>query len=527
MAKESEPLGRRSARTFSVLTAGRTLSLLIGILSIIIVGRLLGPVGYGVFTLAFAFFLLLSAASNFGFGQYLIKHLSEAEDKHDREAFARALGSGFLLVALIGLLLVLFGIGISGYVASLFASSGATAQIFIIAASIVFFAMMYGTSDYALIGVGKNAAAASLEIFENIVLLVASVALVEMGYGAAGAIAGILISYISAGALGTYLIFSFAHKKMRVRGIGWPTFKELRGAFGFSLPIAGNNFLSNSIVSFATLLLGFFVSAYALGNFGIANRARTVLAVFYTTAAVTLVPTLTLAVSRESKQNQKRRLTLVYNKALVYSLLASVPLIAYLGVYSTPLVYFLISQNFGTAPLYLSLIALGTILGLVGVYAMNLFIARGRTSKLMSYAVICTAVQLVALAALVPTFGVLGAIVSLFFVGSLVGDYLFMRGTRTVLGLKTDYNKLLRAFGSNIALAAVFALGLLSLNFALQLAYGLLALIVVYPFFLVLFGSIDSEELLLLREAIEKLPGLRLVLDPILNYFGFLVRYMR
>ncbi len=524
MVREREPLGRRSVRTFSVLTVGRVLSLLIGIATVVIIARLLGPSGYGVFTIAFAFFMFVSAASNFGFGQYLIKHLSEAEDRRDKEAFAKSLGAAFVAVVGIGLVLTVIGIAASGPVSGLLNISGVDQPLLVIAASIVFFAMMYGSSDYALVGVGKNAAAAAVEILENVVMLAASVALVLMGFGPEGAMAGILVSYLVAGAIGTYLIFRFARRSMRVR-VNIPSARDLRKAFAFSLPIAGNNFLNNSMPSFGTLLLGFFVTAYDLGNFGIALRARTMLAIFYTTAAVSLIPTLTLAASRGGKSSGK--LEHVYNKSMVYSVLASVPIITYLGVYSTALVYLFISQSFGTAPLYLSLIALGTIIGVVGVYATSMFIARAKTSKLIVYSGICAVAQVISLVLLVPSWGVLGAIVSLFFVESIVCDYLFLRGVKKVLGLRTDYMSLARAFVSNIAMALVFALGLYSSNLAVQLLFGLVALIIAYPFFLALFGSVRRDDMEILRRALGRLPVLRYATRPALAYLGFLVMHLQ
>ncbi|MDE1855202.1 MAG: polysaccharide biosynthesis protein [Candidatus Micrarchaeota archaeon] len=525
MASKRESLGSRSARTFSVLTVGRTLSLLIGILSIIIIARLLGPNGYGIFTIAFAFFSLVSAASNFGFGQYLIKHISESEDRGDREAFARVLAAGLASVVVVGLLLSLFGIAISGIVASLLHLPGVTPTILIVAAATVFFSMMYGSTDYALIGAGKNSTAVFVEVFENIVLLVAGVALILLGYGAAGAMAGILVSYMTAGAVGTFLILRFARRNMRVK-VNVPSASDMKSAFKFALPIGGNNFLNNSMPSFATLVLGFFVSAYQLGNFGIAMRARTILSTFYITAAVTLIPTLTIAIARETKK-ERGKLEVVYNKSMEYSVLASVPIISYLGVYSTPLIYLLISQNFGSAPLYLSLIALGTVIGVVGVYATSMFIAKGRTTKLLAYTGMCTIVQLISLAILVPTWGVLGAIVSLFFVESVVCDYLFLRGARTVLGLNTDYNKLARAFASNIALGVAFALGFYFSNYALQLVYGVAILVFVYPLFLALFGSINKDDMSILHDATEKLPALRFALSPALSYVRFWVNHLQ
>jgi O-antigen/teichoic acid export membrane protein len=217
----------------------------------------------------------------------------------------------------------------------------------------------------------------------------------------------------------------------------------------------------------------------------------------------------------------------VYNKTLAYSVIVTTPIIAYIGVFSAPLVYLFISHSFGSAPLYLTLMAFGTMIGLAGIYAMNLFVARGRTSKLLTYGVLYFLAQLIALVVLVPFFGVIGAIVALFFVDGIVCSYIFLRGIRTSLGIRTDYDRLLRAFGSNLLLIAAFALGLLSSSFVVELIYGLVALLVAYPFFLVILRAVKKEDVQIMREAVEKLPSIRPMLDPLLSYFGFLVGHLR
>ncbi len=524
MKEGTESLGSRSARTFSVLAAGRAISLLLGILAIIVVARLLGPQDYGVFTLAFAFFSLLSATSNFGFGNYLAKFLSESEDKRDKEGFARALASGYLWIIIIGILLTLLGIAISGWVASLFQTSGVSEFTLMLASTIIFFSMVYGTSDWALIGVGKNAAAITLEVAENIVLLAASVALIMLGYGPNGAIAGLLISYVFASLLGTYLIFRFAHRRMHAK-IAWPGFKDLRDSLRFSFPVAMSNLLSNGVVNFAILFLGFFVSAYAIGNYGIAARASDGLSVFYGTAAVTLVPILSIAAVRSGKK--RRRYEFVYNKTLLYSILTTVPLIIYLGVFSTPIIYLLVTHAFGSAPFYMSLIALGIVIGTVGIFTSMLFVARGKTSKLLVYGMITAAFQLLALLILTPLWGVTGEIIAVFFVGGIVSDYLFLRGVRKTLGVRTDYGKLARAFASVVVLALTFSLGLLSPNFAVELIYGLVVLLEVYPVFLVLLRVIEKSDIETIERSVKRLQALSAIVTPLINYFNFLIYHLQ
>jgi O-antigen/teichoic acid export membrane protein len=524
MKDKKESLGSRSARTFSVLGIGRVIGLLLGIATIIIVARMLGPDGYGMYTLAFAFFSLIGATNNFGFGVYLTKHLAEYEEKKDRKMFARSISAGYLSMIAMAVLLTLLGMSLSGLIASMLSDSGISVFSLMLSSLIIFFFMLYGTSDYALIGLGMNTAAIILENAENVILLVASVVLIELGYGVDGAIAGLLISYIFAGVAGTYFVFRETRKRTGL-GFGFPVFHDIKHAFVFSVPVAVNNFLSNVSVNVATLFLGFFVSASAIGNFGIANRARNVLSVFYMTTAVTLLPTLTIAASRDGKNSGK--FEKVYNKALLYSMLATIPLIIYIGVYATPLIYLFISQDFSSAPMYLMLIALGTVINLAGTYVTNLFVSKGKTRQLLSYSVIATAAQIIALVALVPAWGAIGAIIAIFFVGSIANSYLFLKGAEKILKIRTYGGKLARAFASNAVLALVMAAGLVVGNFVVQLAYGVMVMLLMYPLLLVVFGIIEKRDLETLELSVERVPALRSAISPVLSYFKILMRYLQ
>jgi O-antigen/teichoic acid export membrane protein len=526
MPADKESLGSRSARTFSVLSVGRVIGLLISIITIVIVARLLGPSNYGVYTLAFAFFLFIGSTNNFGFGMYLTKHLSEYVEKNDKRSFGKALVSGYFLVTLIGILLTLLGISMSGFASSLLQASGANYSDFILASCTLLFFMLYGISDYALIGLGKNTVAVVLENTENVVMLVASVALIELNYGPLGALAGMLISYIFAAAIGTFLVFRFAKKWMR-RRFEMPNAEELRGALGFSLPVAVNNFLGNGIASFATLFLGFFVSAYEVGNYGVANRASSVFALIYSTAAVTLLPTLTIARTRKNKRSEMSKFEAIYNKVLLYSIIITVPIIAYFGVFSSAIIYLLVSREFGSAPLYLAIMALGIIINLAGTYVTSLFIALNKTRQLIIYSLISTLAQFIFLVVLVPTQHVIGAIIAIFLVGGIVDSYLFLKGARSVLGVKTKYRKLLLAFASNIALALIFCIGLWFSHLSLQLVYGFIVLLLAYPLLLVLFRVMDSRDIDTVEDSVKKVPVLHSLAQPLLQYFRILVSYLQ
>jgi O-antigen/teichoic acid export membrane protein len=522
MPEDRETLGRRSARTFSALTLGRIFSLATALSALVVIARLLGPSGYGLYALAYAFFYLMSATNNFGFGFYLTKRLSAYGDAKDGKAFSGALVSSYISVAAIGIALTLIGIAASGYAASLFNSSGATPLLFVFASLTVVFSMLYGTSDFALIGIGKNAIAVSIEICENVVLIAASVVLISMGFGASGAVAGLFISYAVAGVAGTVLVFRSSAKLVRLR-LGMPSRKEFADGFRFSLPMAAVNTLSSIVFGFGTLFLGVFVATGVLGNYNMANSARNAIALFYSTAAVMFLPLLSISMARRAKAGRRGAVGRVYEKVLLYSFVVTVPVIAYLGVFARPLIYLFISSSFTSAPLYLALMALGTLVGLVGIFATNLFAAMGKTSELLRYMLVSTCVQIAALLVLIPLWGALGSIVAVFFIGSIATDLLLIRGSRVRLGIRVRYGKLLRTFACNAALALALAPGLLIGSLVLELAYGLLVMAVLYPPLLALFGALDRDDVSTLEKATRELPSLDRAISPMLGYLRIMV----
>ena len=524
MPDPKETLGRRSARTFSTLAIGRFIGLLIGIASLIVIARFLGPEEYGVYTFAFAFYLLISAANNFGFGAYLTKYLAQYQDSGDGKKYIGVLSSGYLSMLLVGLVLTGLGIALSGPIALLYHNAQAPASIFILGTFTMFFSMIYGTADNALIGMGKNVLAVIIEAGENVILLAASVILIIMGFGASGAIAGMLASYVIAGFVGTYYVFWLSKKHMK-EDLRLPSRKEIVHAFKFSIPVAANNILGNGVMNFSTIFLGLFVSAYLLGNYGIANRVGEVIALSYGTIAITILPTLAISASRKAQGIDKRSLGSIYNKVLLYSLIATVPVIAFLGVYARPVINLTITSEFGEAPLYLMLISLGTIIGLLGIYTSNLFVAVGKTVKMFYYTLIATVIQLVALVVLTPVAGVFGVIAAIFFVGSIATDYLFVREAKVSLGIKIRYGKILRIFASNAVMALIYAAGFMVPGSIGELAFGVVALIAAYPVILVLFGAFDKEDVIVLEKSSEGLRSLRAAMKPMLGYFKLLTRY--
>ena len=516
MEKEKEALGRRAARTLSAMLLANVSGLILGIATIFAVARLLGPSNYGAYTIAVSYYLLIDAALYFGIGQYFNKRLSELEHIGNKEKLLSALSSGLILALLFSTALTLIGIGAAAYVAQVYASFGVSFLTLAVASFVMFFSILFGACNNALIGFGEVKVAALTSIVENAVQLAACILLILLGFGFNGAVAGIAIGYLAGFAASFSALMAVAGKHARL-GFVFDK-KEIRYAFKFCTPIALSSALNNGTNVFSTLLLGIFVTASLLGNFGLAFRGINIITVVSGTAPVAAIPVLAIALS---KRSDKRKLGNTYNKTISYSLLITLPIMVFIAVFAKQLVY-LVSPRYSLAPMYLSLMAVGLMLYIPGIFASNLLVASGETKRLLKYMGIINLIEFVLLLLLVPFYGALGAIAAVFFIGSAISTYLLMKGTARLFKIKTDYGKMLKIFVSCAALALAFGLVYFIPGAALQLLCGVAVLFVLYPVFAVVSGAVSKEDAKELRRAVSGIPALRKSAGFMISYISFL-----
>jgi O-antigen/teichoic acid export membrane protein len=222
-----------------------------------------------------------------------------------------------------------------------------------------------------------------------------------------------------------------------------------------------------------------------------------------------LLATFSSAVAKTSRD----RIGSFYNKALIYSLLATLPPIIYIGIFSKPLVFIFITKQYSLTPLYVSLMALGTAIGLPWLYSSSFMVANGYVKKVLKYAAVSVAVQLAVMLLLIRQFTTIGVIVSIFFVGNIVSDILLAGGIRNVLGIKHESGKLLKVAFAGVIAVVFTMLGLLLHSFWLQLIIGAIIFLLIYPFALLFVRILDS---VMLNDVIRIVKGLPL-LDKFIN----------
>ncbi|MEM3212117.1 MAG: oligosaccharide flippase family protein [Candidatus Micrarchaeaceae archaeon] len=501
-------LGKRAMHTGIALFYGNMLSFFLGIAVLVAIARLLGPSQFGAYTIAVSYYLLVDAAFQYGIGSYMSKHLAQySAGNPNKELLVSSLRSGFSLALIFAIATTAIGIGAALFVAKIYAGAGITFVTLAIASSIIFFAILYGVSISGLTGLGKSKLIAEAMSIQAFAELVGAVSLILLGFGVNGALAGISLGYAVGFALSIALLIN-EFKKI-VGSIASNGRSTLREALHFIAPLGAINIMSSAMGNFSTLLLGVFVPIAVVGSFGIATRSVSGLTSIYISITAMLLPIFSIATYRVHAKNGVIN-SGTYNKLLTYSLSFVLPMFVFVAVLSRPLVFLLISNKYAYAPLYLSLIAIGISISLLGRFISSLFIATNMNKNLMWLYAIAAIVQLALLLVLIPIFKVIGAIVAVFFFGSAIFTYLMVHVSRRRLMAITDIPRILRVFAS----AAILGFALLAsyvLNSTIEeIIAGIGITFLVYPILLGLLKALGKEDIRKIRNAVEGLPARKL-----------------
>lgn len=103
----------KTAKNTYIVFLGNAIAGFIGMVLMIFLSRILGPAGFGTFSISFSFFTLLSKFSDFGLNFAMVKDISRARVKQEKDKIARIFETVFtvklavtFLMALLGLFLV-------------------------------------------------------------------------------------------------------------------------------------------------------------------------------------------------------------------------------------------------------------------------------------------------------------------------------------------------------------------------------------------------------------------------------------
>ncbi len=514
ISPEVRSLGAGAARTASFVMIGKFSSIIFLGLAFIVIARLLGPSEYGIYTLALAVAGFTGAIGNLGVGTALNKFIPQHLYRKDMRAIEDILANSFFITLIMGIVIAVITAALSGIIAADVFHNPSYALVIEIAAISIIASMLFSTSYSALLGFNKGIYIAAINTTQAVLQSTLGVALVLLGFGPAGPIIGMIIGYTAAFLYSLYLIYQKHGLRMLVR----PSGKSIKRLFSFSVPIGVSGATLSISSNLAFIAVGAFATAAVVGNLGVASKVNSLIDIVSGSISVSLLTMYSATlVSRV-----KSKISKLYNHTIYYSFVLLAPMLLFVFVLATPFSYVAFSAKYSLAPLFIAVMAIGALIALAGQYANTLLTSANMVRDVLKYSVIVSAVTLVLIPVLIPTFKGIGLVLLLYIIAPILTNVLFIRRSSQLFKLGFKAGKLYRILAAN-AITMLLVTPLIFLwggNYIPLLITAAIEIIVVYPVVLGLIKGVDRRDVIVMTAMTGGIPVVSRIIGWLLSYAG-------
>lgn len=510
---EIHTLGAKTAHTASFVLIGKFSSIIFLGIAFIIIARLLGPTQYGIYTLALSVAGFTGAIGNLGVSTALNKFIPQHLYNNDKRSLEDILANSFFIAMLMGVILAAATIALSGYIATnIFHNASYTLVIEIAALSIIA-SMLFGTAYSALLGFNKGNYIAIINTIQAVLQALSSVALVLLGFGAAGPIIGMIIGYTFGFLYSIHLVYNKHGLRMLVK----PSLASMRKILSFSVPISASSAAIGISYYLAFIVLGAYSAAVVIGNLGVASKMNSLIDIVSGSIAVSL---LTMYSTTLASVKMRVKISKFYNHTVYYSMILLAPMLLFIVVLAMPFSYVAFSGAYKLAPLFIAVMGVGALVGLAGQYANTLLISANRVKDVFKYNLIITAVQLALIPILIPLFKGIGLVLILFIAMPVTTNVLFIRKSAKIFKLHFNMGKLYRILAAN-AITMLLVVPLIFFwqsNYIPLLITAAIEVIVVYPVILGKLRGLDLRDIKIMRSMMGSVPVVSSIVSALLRY---------
>ena len=471
------------------LFGGQVLATLAAGLSLIVLARVLGPEGYGRYSLSLTVASFLTLATDFGVSAALAR---EASRLPDRRGLAPLVGAALRFVLLTSVCAALVGLHFSGLLAGLLLRRPEMAGLVELTMPLVVFAALLNLSFYALLGLGDAVAVAVLPVTRDVVRGVLS-PLLAIPLGCEGAVAGFVAGYGAAAAVGLLLLRRSAGGFARG---GW---RELRPMLAYGLPLYMSTALGTTLGVYQNSVLAWFASDEEVGNLKAAANFATLIQLASTSIALALFP----AFSKLSREDAARAL----RYAAAYSALVLAPAGAYAIAEAETLVRVVYGRAYTLAPSFLSLQTVAFLWSGLGTVALGSFFQGiGETQVNFRSSLVSAAVLVPLSLALAPALRAYGVLLAL--LAASLASTLYSLREAVKRGAKVDYGVAARVCAAALlAIPPAVLAGQFFANHLARLAASALTYLLTYSLLAPLLGCLGAEDLEALGAALSRTPA--------------------
>ncbi len=506
-------LGAKAATTASAALFGKLYTIIVAGIAFILVARLLGPTSYGVYAVAIAIVGFFTSIGDMGIGSTFSKFLAEYKSKRRNDEMAELLLNGYFILVVMCALFSIIAFGLSGFFASYVLHNSAYAYVLESASFIIILCVLFGDTYSALVGLGAGKSIGLGIAIQVTVQSVVSVFLAFYGYGAMAPVIGLVLSYIAGTAFVLREILtnvSFAGARISI--------KSIKRIMRFATPLAASNLMTSIMANLTIMVLGIFVASSVLGDFGIVQRTGTMISMISDSIGVSLLPMFSVRMAQ--KRFDSKKSNTLYSYAVYVAFLFITPIMLYMVLLAKPFTVTVFKSVYANASLYIAIMSAGILTGIAGTYAASLLTSASKVRLVAKCYALIALVQLISIAALVPTFKGTGAIVQMFIVSPVATTIVFVYAARKALNAKLNVGRIFRVVFAGI-MSAAFIVPLIYLiggNYIALLAAAFVEQALLYPPMLAITRAAKSKDLSALKQVSGRIPVVGAIIGTIVGY---------
>jgi O-antigen/teichoic acid export membrane protein len=513
----SEIAGESAKGGFSLMV-GTALSTFLGAAIVIVMARLLGPDGYGLYTLAFVAPTLFASLADLGLSQSTTRFTASLRSEGRYSKAASVIRSSVIFVLLASFVAFLAAYLLAGEIAAALLRPEISFLV-IIGSIIIIFQAVFNVTYYALAGSDRMGRSAQMLVLRDATRLVFTPLLIIIGFGVVGAIIGQVIGFAVGCGLGlTVLVVK--------RSSSWKDTRPEReqGGFGrdisammhYGMPLYGTSLLVQVISQYQTVILALFTSNAEIGSFKAAVNFASLIGIFATPVATALFP----AFSKLDLRTRKNDLQTMFDHAVKYTALLIVPVAVGVAVLSRDLVRAVYGVAYTSASTYLALYVVTFLLAAIGYQTNSAFLnGVDKTRDTLKIGLVQVIVFLPAAPLLEMALDVRGLILAII-LSALAGTGFGLRIVIRKYDMRISWGASLRiVVAALIAAVPVLPIVLLTpLPSYADALLGALVYLVTYLTLIPLLGAVTGDDLRVLAPILRQIKWLRPLTSLVLAY---------
>jgi O-antigen/teichoic acid export membrane protein len=487
----------------SIIFIGTIIASIIGLFNQILMGRILGPSDYGLFSLGISIMTILCVFPHFGLGQGLTQYIPYNIQKSNLGKIKKAINFSIMFTLIIGIIVSIFLFLFSDYIAIKFFTNPELGLVFKgFSIALTFWALHNTVGSLTQAFKSPKYYIYIENISMPLIQLSIFILLSLIGYKLFGAITGFLISSIF-GALSYIYIMRYKFNK----SLEYPTNINLNknsdGAVRDLIKLSFPLFLAGFTLLFMQypdkLILGVFTNSSDVGLYTAALTISTLTLLIYTAFSFNSRPIL----SEYYANNNFLDMEKLYSSITKWIFFVTFPIVVYIIFFSKEIVGLIYGLSFLNASVPLSILSLGiAINGLTGLSGETLIAIK--KTKLNFYSeLIGASSNLILNIALIPFFGIIGAAIgtSLSIALRNFSSFFFMYKNLKINPYNINFLKIV--LGSIIPFIVIYPYKNLFEPYGFIIFLPIF--IIIYLGFLIISKSFDELDKYMIRLILEKI----------------------